>query len=48
MKAWILEQQAQVESKLLSLVEVNTPHPQEDEVRLKILCLRDSIIGFPR
>ena len=38
MKAWILEQQAQVESKPLSLVEVNTPHPQEDEVRLKVLC----------
>lgn len=38
MKAWILEQQAQVESKPLSLVEVNTPHPQEDEIRLKVLC----------
>ena len=38
MKAWILEQQAQVESKPLSLVEITAPHPQEDEVRLKIIC----------
>ncbi len=38
MKAWILEKQAQVESKPLTLVEVNAPHPQENEVRLKVLC----------
>jgi len=37
MKAWILQDQARVEQRPLKLVEVPTPHPQEDEIRLKIL-----------
>ncbi|OQY31738.1 MAG: alcohol dehydrogenase [Anaerolineaceae bacterium 4572_5.2] len=37
MKAWILEKQAKVETRPLKLVEVPTPLPKDDEVRLKIL-----------
>lgn len=37
MKAWILEKQASVEEQPLKLAEVPTPHPQDDEVRLRVL-----------
>jgi propanol-preferring alcohol dehydrogenase len=37
MKAWILEKQASIEERPLKLVEVPTPHPQDDEVRLRVL-----------
>ena len=37
MKAWILEKQARIEERSLKLVEVPTPHPQDDEVRLRVL-----------
>jgi propanol-preferring alcohol dehydrogenase len=37
MKAWILEKQASVEERPLKLVEVPTPHPKDDEVRLRVL-----------
>jgi propanol-preferring alcohol dehydrogenase len=37
MKAWILEEQASVEERPLKLVEVPTPHPKDDEVRLRVL-----------
>jgi propanol-preferring alcohol dehydrogenase len=37
MKAWILENQASIEERPLKLIEVPTPHPKDDEVRLKIL-----------
>jgi propanol-preferring alcohol dehydrogenase len=37
MRAWILEKQAKIEDRPLELVEVPTPHPQDDEVRIKIL-----------
>ncbi|MFQ5812086.1 MAG: alcohol dehydrogenase catalytic domain-containing protein [Anaerolineae bacterium] len=37
MRAWILEEQAKIEERPLKLVEVPTPHPQDDEVRLRVL-----------
>ncbi len=37
MRAWILEEQAAIEERPLKLVEVPTPHPQDDEIRLKVL-----------
>jgi propanol-preferring alcohol dehydrogenase len=37
MKAWTLEKQASVEERPLKLVEVPTPHPKDDEVRLRVL-----------
>jgi propanol-preferring alcohol dehydrogenase len=37
MKAWILERQASIEERPLKLVEVATPHPHDDEVRLRAL-----------
>jgi propanol-preferring alcohol dehydrogenase len=37
MKAWILEKQARVEERPLKLMEVPTPHPKDDEVRLRVL-----------
>jgi propanol-preferring alcohol dehydrogenase len=37
MRAWILEKQAPVEERPLRLVDVPTPHPRDDEIRLKIL-----------
>ncbi|MGC9395909.1 MAG: zinc-binding alcohol dehydrogenase family protein [Anaerolineae bacterium] len=37
MKAWILEKQASVEEWPLKLVEAPTPHPEDDEVRLRVL-----------
>lgn len=36
MRAWILEEQAGIEERPLKLVEVPTPHPQDDEIRVKI------------
>jgi propanol-preferring alcohol dehydrogenase len=36
MKAWILEKQASIEERPLKLVEVPTPHPRDDEVRLRV------------
>ena len=36
MKAWILEKQGPVEERPLKLVHLPTPHPKENEVRLKI------------
>jgi propanol-preferring alcohol dehydrogenase len=38
MRAWILEGQARVEEKPLKLVEVPTPHAQDDKVRVKIVA----------
>ena len=37
MRAWILEEQAPVEGRPLRLVDVPTPHPGDDEIRLKVL-----------
>ena len=37
MRAWILEKQGPVEDRPLRLVQLPTPHPKENEVRLKIL-----------
>ena len=37
MRAWLLEKQAKIEERPLQLAEVPTPHPQDDEVRIKIL-----------
>ena len=37
MRAWVLEKQARIEERPLKLVEVPTPHPQDGEVRIKIL-----------
>jgi alcohol dehydrogenase, propanol-preferring len=37
MKAWVLEKQASIEERPLKLVEVPTPHPNDDEIRLRIL-----------
>jgi propanol-preferring alcohol dehydrogenase len=37
MRAWILEEQAKIEERPLKLVEVPTPHPQDGEVRLRVL-----------
>jgi len=37
MKAWILEKQASVEERPLKLAEVPTPHPKDDEGRLRVL-----------
>ena len=37
MRAWILEKQAKIEERPLRLVEVPTPYPREDEVRVRIL-----------
>ncbi len=37
MKAWILEKQASVEERPLKLVEVPTPQPKADEIRLRVL-----------
>jgi propanol-preferring alcohol dehydrogenase len=37
MKAWILEKQASIGERPLKLVEVPTPYPKDDEVRLKVL-----------
>jgi propanol-preferring alcohol dehydrogenase len=37
MKAWILDKQASVEERPFKLVEVPTPHPKDDEMRLRVL-----------
>lgn len=37
MRAWVLEKQAEIEERPLKLVEVPTPDPQDDEVRIEIL-----------
>jgi propanol-preferring alcohol dehydrogenase len=37
MQAWVLEKQAEIEEKPLKLTEVPTPHPKDDEVRIKLL-----------
>lgn len=36
MRAWILEEQARVEERPLRLVEVPTPHAQDNEIRVKV------------
>lgn len=38
MRAWILEEQANVEERPLRLVEVPTPHPQDNEVRVNVVA----------
>jgi propanol-preferring alcohol dehydrogenase len=37
MRAWILERQANIESKPLKLVELPDPHPKENQIRIKVL-----------
>jgi propanol-preferring alcohol dehydrogenase len=37
MKAWVLETQASIEERPLTLMEVPTPHAHDDEVRLRVL-----------
>ena len=45
MRAWVLEKQAKIEERPLQLAEVPTPHPQDDEVRIKVsvsgVCRKD-------
>ena len=36
MRAWILEEQAQIEERPLKLIEVPTPHARDDEVRIRV------------
>lgn len=38
MRAWILEEQARVEERPLRLVEVPTPEPRSNEVRVKVVA----------
>jgi propanol-preferring alcohol dehydrogenase len=38
MRAWILEAQAKVEERPVRLVEVPTPHPEADEVRIQVVA----------
>jgi propanol-preferring alcohol dehydrogenase len=38
MQAWVLEKQTKIEERPLQLTEVPTPHPQDDEVRIKVLA----------
>ncbi len=38
MRAWILEEQARVEERPLKLVEVPSPHAQDDEIRVKVVA----------
>jgi propanol-preferring alcohol dehydrogenase len=38
MRAWILEEHASVEERPLKLVEVPAPHPQDDEIRVKVVA----------
>jgi propanol-preferring alcohol dehydrogenase len=38
MRAWILKTQASIEERPLRLVEVPTPHPKKDEIRVKVLA----------
>ena len=38
MRAWILEEQMRIEERPLRLVEVPTPHPQDDEIRVRVLA----------
>ena len=37
MRAWILEKQANIESKPLKLVKLPDPHPEENQIRVKVL-----------
>ena len=37
MRAWVLEEQASIEERPLKFVDVPTPDPQEDEVRVRVL-----------
>ena len=37
MRAWILEKQGPIEERPLRLVQLPTPHPKEDEIRIKTL-----------
>jgi alcohol dehydrogenase, propanol-preferring len=37
MRAWILKKQSKIEEGPLKLVEVPTPHPREDQIRIKVL-----------
>jgi propanol-preferring alcohol dehydrogenase len=36
MRAWILEEQAQIEERPLKLIKMPTPHARDDEVRIKV------------
>jgi len=38
MRAWVLEEQVEIEERPLKLVEVPTPHPADEEVRVKVLA----------
>jgi propanol-preferring alcohol dehydrogenase len=38
MRAWILEEQARVEKRPLKLVEIPSPHAQDDEIRVKLVA----------
>jgi len=37
MRAWVLKKQSKIEERPLKLVEVETPYPKDDEIRVKVL-----------
>jgi propanol-preferring alcohol dehydrogenase len=38
MKAWVLQKQAKIEERPLEFLEIPTPHPQDNEIGIKVLA----------